>query len=931
MELFLRIIQAVLLYGALLGIIYLLWLMFENRKRLTQLENKQFTLLEILVPKNNERGPLAAENLFAALHGMLDISAKVQDRISFEIISKNQAIKFYVYVPSHLKDFIEGQIYAQYPTVEITEVPDYTHEMHTGIWSGSDLLLNKNDVFPIKMFDSFEVDPLASITSVLSKIGIGEEIWIQMVLSPVPDTWQQKGISYIKAIRDGQNPNGTSMSGSVMKGVISLAGDVVKTATRPPDTTSKVEKKDIKLSGPEETALKGIETKVAKLGFTTKIRILSLSDDELTAKSKVTSIVSAFKQFNMTNLNGFSSSLIVTDPAIMHRYRNREIGERAYILNIQEIASIYHLPSEAVATPSIAWAGSKKGEPPANLPIEGMIPAGELTLFAQTNFRHYTYKFGIKEKDRGLHFYAIGKTGTGKSTLLENMIIDDIRQGRGVAVVDPHGDLIDHVLDFIPNERMHEVVYFAPADRNFPIGFNVLENVDPDLKSVVASGVVGIFKKIFGDSWGPRLEYILRNAVIALLDYPNATMLGITQIFVDKAYRADVVSHITDPVIKHFWTNEFEKYDQKFRTEAVAPIQNKVGQFLSSSTIRNIVGQPKSTISLNDIMDTKKILLLDLSVGKIGEDTAALLGAMMITKIQLSAMSRASIPEAQRINFYLYVDEFQNFATDSFATILSEARKYKLNLIMTNQYIAQMPEIVQSAVFGNVGTIVSFRVGAQDASALIKEFEPVFEANDMVNLDNYNVYVKMAIDGVTSPAFSSVTLPPYTDTSNNREEIISFSRSRYSVDREKVEEVINQSAEFSMQNTPEADAKPKYPRQYDQQYLELRDPETGEIFYTPGILEEVKDTSNKEKGSDSPQKAMVKENAEEKLPVVIPTQTILPDKPQSHLGILAQSLGKAPHSHTQGQGSGHNTQTHSQTTSSVVLDDISPMKELPDE
>lgn len=835
MDLFFRIIQAAIIYGAFLGAIYFIWLIKESKKKLNIITSIKYCILEVLVPKNNERGPLAAENLFASLHGIYNSAVQVQDRLSFEIVAKGQEIKFYIYTPAHLKDFIEGQVYAQYPTVEISEVDDYT-ENTDGEFAGTDLLLNKSDVFPIKTFDSFEVDPLAGITGVLSKTEFGEQIWIQVIIAPVPDTWQKKGVDYVNAVRQGIPLTPPSLSQSLLKGISSVASDVVKTAVNRPAPAEEGAKpeKEVSLSGPEEAGLKGIEEKISKLGFNTKIRIISFSKDEITAKSKETGLVGAFKQFNTTNLNGFGCLAITSDQSTIEQYKNRIFGDSSYILNIQELASVYHLPSEAVSTPSIAWAGSKKGEPPANLPIEGSVASVDLTTFAQTNYRHLQQKFGIKIKDRRLHYYAIGKTGTGKSTLLENMIIDDIREGRGVAVVDPHGDLIDHILNFIPDNRIDDVVYFSPADRNYPVGFNVMENVDPDLKSIVASGVVGIFKKIFGESWGPRLEYILRNAVIALLDYPDATMLGITQIFVDKAFRNKVVNNVEDPVIKHFWINEFEKYDQKFRTEAVAPIQNKVGQFLSSSTIRNIVGQPQSTINLADIMDNKKILLIDLSIGKIGEDTAALLGAMMITKIQLAAMSRASIPEEKRVDFYLYVDEFQNFATDSFAVILSEARKYRLNLIMTNQYIAQMPEIVQKAVFGNVGTMVSFRVGAQDASALVKEFEPVFDANDLVNLNNYNIYVKMAIDGVTCPAFSSITLPPYTDKNGNREVIIDKSRQKYSKDRGEVEKVINESMDAtSVQVKPQEEAV-KYPRPVDENYLELKSKKTGEMFYTKG-------------------------------------------------------------------------------------------------
>jgi hypothetical protein len=835
-SLLIKIIAAAIIYGGVLSILVFLWKIFGGRKQPAVNGNKKYTLLEILVPKNNERGPLAAENLYATLHGIYDIGAGTQEHIALELISKDQTIKFFVYTPSHLKDFIEGQIYAQYPTVEISEAPDYTNSMGENmVVAGSNIVLNKNEVFPIKTFENFEVDPLSGITGVLSKISLGEQIWLQIVLRPVSDDWQKKGTSYIKAIRNGQSPN-NNLSKSLIKGVGAFAGEVIKSATSSGESSA-AKPTEVKLSGPEEVALSGIETKVAKLGFEAKIRILSIAQNEETAKAKIVSVVSAFKQFNMTNLNGFSNTNILVNPALVEIYRSRSMDSKGYILNIQELASIYHLPSVTVVTPSISWAGSKKGEPPVNLPIEGATDPKVLTLFGRTNFRHIDHRFGIKTKDRRLHFYGIGKTGTGKSTLLENMIIDDIRAGRGVAVVDPHGDLVDHVLKYIPDERVKDVVYFAPADREFPVGFNILESVDPDLKSIVASGVVGIFKKIFGESWGPRLEYILRNTVFALLDYPNATMLGITTMLVDKSYRAKVVDKITDPVIKHFWVNEYEKYDQKFRTEAVAPIQNKVGQFLSSSTIRNIVGQPESTISLKQIMDTKKILLLDLSIGKIGEDTAALLGAMMITKIQLAAMERASMKEEDRVDFYLYVDEFQNFATESFATILSEARKYRLNLIMTNQYIAQMPEIVQKAVFGNVGTIVSFRVGAQDASALVQEFEPVFDSNDLINLSNYNIYVKMAIDGVTSPAFSAVTLPPYNEVSGDPLRIVHASREKYSRDRIEVENTINESVDMIVPTSDGEDAKKlRYPRELDNGYIELKDPKSNALFYMPGEL-----------------------------------------------------------------------------------------------
>jgi len=416
----------------------------------------------------------------------------------------------------------------------------------------------------------------------------------------------------------------------------------------------------------------------------------------------------------------------------------------------------------------------------------------DIALFAQTTYRNENRKFGIKRDDRRRHMYLIGKTGMGKSTIQENMIISDIRAGHGVAVVDPHGDLAEKVMEYIPNERINDVVYFNPADYDFPIAFNIVEQVEPHYRHLVASGLIGVFQKLWADSWGPRLEYILRNAILAILDYPGSTLLSVTRILSDKNFRKKVVDNIQNPVVKAFWVNEFASYNDKFASEAVSPIQNKVGQFLSTSLIRNIIGQTKSTIDIRKIMDEGKILILNLSKGRIGEDNSQLLGSMIVTKIQLAAMSRVDMPESERRDFYLYVDEFQNFATDSFANILSEARKYRLNLILAHQYVEQLPEKVASAVFGNVGTIVTFRVGAADAEFLEPEFMPTFTAEDILNLPKYETYLKLMIDGVASEPFSARGLPPLSneEKTGNFEKVIAISRERYAKPREIVEEKI---------------------------------------------------------------------------------------------------------------------------------------------
>ncbi|HOW60340.1 MAG TPA: type IV secretion system DNA-binding domain-containing protein [Candidatus Moranbacteria bacterium] len=416
----------------------------------------------------------------------------------------------------------------------------------------------------------------------------------------------------------------------------------------------------------------------------------------------------------------------------------------------------------------------------------------EINFFAKTNFRNQERAFGIKTDDRRRHMYVIGKTGMGKTNLLENMAVQDIRSGKGVCFIDPHGDTAEKLIKAMPSSRINDVIYLNPADQNFPLAFNVMEAVDPEYRHLVASGLIGVFKKIWADSWGPRLEYILRNAILALLEYPGSTLLGVTRILVDKRYREKVVDNVSDPVVKQFWIEEFSKWNERVLQEVISPIQNKVGQFLSSSLIRNIVGQTKSSFNIREVMDSQKILILNLSKGRIGEDNSALLGAMMITKIQLAAMERVDIPEETRKDFYLYVDEFQNFATESFANILSEARKYRLNLILANQYIAQIDEKVRDAIFGNTGTIVSFRVGATDAEFLEKEFSPVFMQNDLVNIPKYQIYLKLMIDGIAGDAFSATVLPPIyiKDTLENEEKIITVSRERYASSKIEVEEKI---------------------------------------------------------------------------------------------------------------------------------------------
>jgi len=427
------------------------------------------------------------------------------------------------------------------------------------------------------------------------------------------------------------------------------------------------------------------------------------------------------------------------------------------------------------------------------------MPSSEIILLGKAIYHGQEKEFGIKLDDRRKHIYIVGKTGMGKSVLLENMAIQDIEAGKGVGIIDPHGELAEKILDLIPRSRVNDVIYFNPADYDWAIGFNIMENVNYSSRHLVAAGVLGVFKKIWPDVWSARMEYILNNTLLALLENPGTTLLGINRMLSDKEYREKILKKVTDPAVKSFWIREFARYPDHFREEAIAPIQNKVGQFISTPLIRNIVGQVKSSFDVREVMDKRKILIVNLSKGKIGEDPSRLLGGLLITKLQLGAMSRIDLPEEKREDFFLYIDEFQNFATDAFVNILSEARKYRLSLILAHQYLGQLEEVtptgkttkVRDAIFGNVGTIICFRVGAQDAEFLEREFYPEFNANDLANLPKYHIYVKLMVDGVSTRPFLAKTFPPpLPKRKSQKQKIIQLSREAFAQKREIIEEKI---------------------------------------------------------------------------------------------------------------------------------------------
>lgn len=772
-------------------------------------------LLMLEVPRTNDKKELAAEQMLAALHGILrskrelKVSGTLQEHISLEIAAIGQRIRFYIWTPKHLQAFVEGQIYAQYPTAHIYEQDeDYSDRpMKQTVIHTSELVLTDNETLPIKTFPSFEVDPLAAITATLAKLDKeDEEMWIQIMGRPISDQWHRKGAKAVARIRNHQGLFGGG-SGELM----SYAAQAFAALARPP-APGEGEKAAPELSERDKSRITAIEGKGTKLGYQVKVRLLYAGHDQHTARLRMQALVGAFKQFNTTNLNGFQAKAVSFNRDKQLEYQTRFFIDQGYILNIEELASLFHLPHTTVETPNIVWATVKTAEPPSNVPIALAGAESDISLFGVTNFRGDNTIFGIYRSDRGRHIYILGQTGTGKSGALELLTLSDIYYDQGFAVIDPHGDYAQHVLSYIPEGRVDDVVYFNPADREFPIGFNPLEVIDPTLKGHISSELVGVLKRLFSDSWGPRLEYILRYTLLALLDYPDSTLLDITRMLTEKKFRQDVISHIEDPVVRNFWVNEFSSWNDKFATEAVAPVLNKVGAFTANPMVRNIIGQPKSTFNIRKIMDEGKILIVNLSRGLMGEDNAGVLGAMMVTKIQLAAMSRADVPEPERRPFYLYVDEFQNFATDSFAVILSEARKYALYLTIANQYISQMEQPVRDAVFGNVGTIVSFRVSPDDSPFLQKYFEPQFESADLIQQHNRYFVTSMTIGGEKAPGFSAKTLNLPNPGSDMTAQIVELSRQLYTKPKADIEAVIHAAATKLGENTMAAQTKQSTPQ-----------------------------------------------------------------------------------------------------------------------
>ena len=670
------------------------------------------------------------------------------DTITLEIINLNQNTFFVVTCPPKLEHLVRSQLAAQYPTALITPMDDYLDGwISHGYQACGQLVLTAPPHLPINFTADDKVDQMASIVGGLSRTPPGQAAIVQICLFAPPKNWQ-------KSVRSLLSPP---------------AAEGEKSSPNP------------------QKAL--IEKKLTGQAFSCDIRLISVADEQTKANNLLSQVAASFGTYSLSEGNGFSLKVPKTNslPKLkqMIKDRSAQYSNQYQYLNLNEIAALFHLPSNNLSEiKGISWGKTLKGEAPLNLPVDEYIPDTEKKLynfFATTEYKNKVVTFGMKKGiDRLRHTYVLGKSGTGKSTLIGRMAINDIQHGEGVAFVDPHGDTAEKLLEYVPANRIDDVAYLDPSAKGQSFWMNPLYVKNPALREMVASSIVSIFGKLYGNSWGPRLEYILRNTLLTLVYKPETTLADIQRILTDRNFREnDCLIHVDDPVLINFWRGEYDKYTEKFQTEAIAPILNKIGQFVTSPTIRDIINHPKSTVDFEDMMNSGKIIILNLPQGKIGEDNAALLGAMFISQIQIAAMNRANMAESDRRDFFLYVDEFQNFATSSFVKILSEARKYRLGLILANQYIAQLPEEIQNAIFGNVGTVMSYVVGATDADRIAKELNNFYTTDDLVGLGKYQLAMKISVDAQMSLPFSAHNLPLPDTQTHQKEKVLAATHEKY--------------------------------------------------------------------------------------------------------------------------------------------------------
>jgi len=721
-------------------------------------------------------------------------------RVAFEIASQvgGSDISFYVAVPNFLESALEKYIQGIYPRALVEKIPqDYTVFEPSGVTAGSYLKLTSPAFFPISTYKNLEKDPLATITNTLSKISPDEGAAIQVVIRPLrKKAWKKTGDKILAKIREGKS--------------IKIA---ISESSRPWFVDSLMEINNIFIGQkgkekPEELIAKGqavdeatvqaIQSKVQKQVFEVNIRLMTAGKDKERAKEILTHLEGAFGQFSVYSMNSFKSierkkkglKKLIYD----FSFRNF-ISAQSNILNIEELTGIYHFPTHYIETPYIKTAKTGSAAPPSELPERGINLIGKALFRGEEKDIYFASK-----EDRRRHFYIIGQTGTGKTSLLQEMVRQDIENGDGVAVIDPHGELIEDTLANIPKERLEDVVLFEPFDTNRPMGLNMLEYDTPEQKDFAVQEMISIFHKLFPpEIIGPMFEHYMRNAMLALMADKNepGTLVEIPRMFTDDNFMQEKLARVKDPIVKNFWLKEWKQTTGATRSDMLGYVVSKVGRFIENEMMRNIIGQSHSGFDLEKIMNKKMIFLANLSKGMTGEVNSSLLGLILVSKLQMAAMKRAKTSEEERQDFYLYIDEFQNFTTDSIATILSEARKYRLNLILSHQYIPQLEEEIRDAVFGNVGTLGAFRIGADDAEFLEKQFEPEFSRFDLVNIDNFNLVIKMLINNKVSSAFSFQTIMPKKGNIKQVEAIKKISKLKYGREKGLVEMEISKRSNLN--------------------------------------------------------------------------------------------------------------------------------------
>ncbi|NMB56690.1 type IV secretory system conjugative DNA transfer family protein [Candidatus Beckwithbacteria bacterium] len=754
--------------AAMAGVVYILVLFWRHRNR--EETSLNTVLLQVAMPRENEVKIDAAEQLFASLYairktGFLSF-LDPQPHITFELVGKKEDIRFYVAVEKKLQDLVEKQIFGAYPGVEVKEVDEYNIFSKTGKIAFASLKLKGGNYNPIKVYKDLATDPLSSITSSLAKMGDDEGCSIQILVSPTDKSWSHAGRSFISKTK--------------------------KTESNPDQAKYNIDPK----------TYDAIENKCSKVGFEVAVRIVVSSSDIPRAKMHLDNIISAFNQFT-SDLNGFTTHFNWLTKWLMQKmfmidfiYRYFPFLGGKSILSSEELATIYHFPNKSVETPHIYWLNAKKAPAPQGIATEG-------TFIGLNKYRGQERKVYMTLQDRQRHMYIIGKTGTGKSKLLVDLIMQDIRAGYGVCAIDPHGDFIKDVLEMMPAERAEDVIYFNPADFQRPLGLNIMEAHSEEQKNFITSAIINLMYKLFDPNRtgiiGPRFEHAVRNAMLTVMYEEGATFVEVVRILTDQKYVNEILPKVTDPMIRRYWTDQIAQTNDFHKSEVLDYIASKFGRFVTDRMMRNMIGQAQSGFDFRKAMDEKKILLVNLSKGIIGEENSNFLGLILVPKILMAAMSRQDVAEEFRPDFFLYVDEFQNFATPDFAQILSEARKYHLNLIVANQFIGQIEESVKNAIFGNVGTIVSFRVGVTDANYLQHEFAPTFTETDLLNVEKYNIFIKTIVKNEPVPPFTidlAKDLTVYNKLKNPKlaEMIIQLSRLKYGRDRELVEAEIAQRA-----------------------------------------------------------------------------------------------------------------------------------------